>query len=69
LFAGVLGAGILQLARQPFGWAQTQLSTATPGTFEIQKVARDVYFAMAQPWAPPNSNAAIFVNSADVLVW
>jgi hypothetical protein len=68
LFAGVLGAGILQVARHPSAWAQVLFSTATPGQFEIQKVAGDVYFARAQPWALPNSNAVIFVNSADVLV-
>jgi cyclase len=43
-------------------------SSATPGQFEIQKVADDVYFALAQPWAVSNSNAAIFVNSAGVVV-
>jgi alkyl sulfatase BDS1-like metallo-beta-lactamase superfamily hydrolase len=68
LFAGVLGAGILQVALHRSAWAQALSSAATPGQFEIQKVAGDVYFALAQPWALPNSNAAIFVNSADVLV-
>jgi cyclase len=68
LFAGVLGAGILQVARHPSAWAQALSSAATPGQFEIQKVAADVYFALARPWALPNSNAAIFVNSSDVLV-
>jgi cyclase len=68
LFAGVLGAGILQVVRHPSAWAQALSSAATPGQFEIHKIAGDVYFALAQPWALPNSNAAIFVNSADVLV-
>src|SRR6266851_4909968 len=68
LFAGVLGAGVLQVARYPSAWAQALSSAATPGRFEIQKVAADVYFALARPWALDNSNAAIFVNSSDVLV-
>src|SRR5579859_5562842 len=65
LFAGVLGAGILQVARRPSTWAAALSSAAMPGHFEIQKVAEDVYFALAQPWALPNSNAVIFVKSAD----
>src|ERR1700736_979445 len=68
LFAGVFGAGILRVARHRSAWAQALSSAATPGQFEIQKVAADVYFALARPWALPNSNAAIFVNSSDVLV-
>jgi glyoxylase-like metal-dependent hydrolase (beta-lactamase superfamily II) len=36
--------------------------------FEIQNVAEGVYFALARPQALANCNAAIFVNSADVLV-
>ncbi len=36
LFAGVLGAGILQVARYPSAWAQALSSAATPGQFEIQ---------------------------------
>jgi len=68
LFGGVLGGGILKVALHTSTWARELSSAATPGHFEIQKVADDVYFAQAQPWALPNSNAAIFVNSADVLV-
>ena len=69
LFADVLvGAGILQAARYRAAWAQAVSPAATPGQFEIQKVADDVYFALAQPWAVANSNAAIFVNSSNVLV-
>jgi glyoxylase-like metal-dependent hydrolase (beta-lactamase superfamily II) len=67
LFAGVLGVRIVEVARHPSTCTQ-QLSSPTPGQFEIQKVAEDVYFAQSQPWALPNSNAAIFVNSSDVLV-
>jgi len=66
--SSLAGAGILQIARCRAAWAQALSSTAAPGLFEIQKVADDVYFAFARPWALPNSNAAIFVNSSDVLV-
>jgi glyoxylase-like metal-dependent hydrolase (beta-lactamase superfamily II) len=63
----VAGASILDLAWRRAAWAQ-----ATPGAatdlFEIQKVAEGVYFAFARPQAVANCNAAIFVNSADVLV-
>src|SRR5215472_4486364 len=36
--------------------------------FDIQKVNDGVFFAFARPQAVTNCNAAIFVNSADVLV-
>jgi glyoxylase-like metal-dependent hydrolase (beta-lactamase superfamily II) len=69
LFAEVLwGAGILRVPGYPDTWARALSSATTPAQFEIQKIAHDVYFALAQPWALPNSNAAIFVNSSDVLV-
>src|SRR5215472_16291840 len=68
-FTGVLaGTEILRFAHYPGAWLRAMSSAVTPGQFEIQKVAADVYFAQAQPWALPNSNAAIFVNSTDVLV-
>jgi glyoxylase-like metal-dependent hydrolase (beta-lactamase superfamily II) len=35
---------------------------------EISKVAENVYFALARPYAMANSNAAIFVNSKNVVV-
>src|SRR5215831_1873082 len=68
LFGGVLGCGILKVALHLSTCARELSSASTPGQFEIQKVADDVYFAQAQPWALPNSNAAIFVSSTDVLV-
>ena len=68
-FAGVLaGTEILRLAYYPSEREQAMSSAVTPGQFEIQKVAADAYFALAYPWALPNSNAAVFVNSSDVLV-
>lgn len=69
LCATVLGGSeILRLGGQPESWAQALSSSVSPGQFEIQRVAADVYFALARPWALANSNAVIFVNSSDVLV-
>ncbi len=68
-FAGVLaGKEILRVADYPGAREQALPSVPPPEQFEIQKVATDVYFARAHPWALPNSNSAIFVNSSDVLV-
>jgi glyoxylase-like metal-dependent hydrolase (beta-lactamase superfamily II) len=61
------GASILDLASRRAAWAQALPGAATD-LFEIQKVAEGVYFAFARPQAVANCNAAIFVNSADVLV-
>jgi glyoxylase-like metal-dependent hydrolase (beta-lactamase superfamily II) len=60
-----VSVGILRCAAAR---AQLLSPAASPGRFDIQKVAADVYFAMAQPWALDNSNAVIFVNASDVLV-
>ncbi len=68
LHGALAGAGVLEIARYRAAWAQSLAPAAASGLFEIQKVAGDVYFAQARPWALPNSNAAIFVNSSDVLV-
>jgi len=67
-FAGIVSAS--NFSRPPFftGWTQQSFRSVSPGRFDIQKVASDVYFAQAHPWALSNSNAAIFVNSSDVLV-
>jgi cyclase len=64
----LLGIGVWQVGDYPFRSAQAVSSAATTALFEIQKIAADVYFALARPWALPNSNAAIFVTSSDVLV-
>ncbi len=61
--ASVLEAGFFRAA-----WARAQARTASTGLFDIQKVADGVYFALAHPQALTNCNAAIFVNSQDVLV-
>jgi cyclase len=62
------GASILDLAFRRAAWAQTMAPGAPTDLFEIQKAADGVYFAFAKPQAVGNCNAAIFVNSADVLV-
>jgi glyoxylase-like metal-dependent hydrolase (beta-lactamase superfamily II) len=64
----VAGASILELARRRAAWAQAMAPGAATGLFDIQNVAEGVYFAFARPQAVTNCNAAIFVNSADVLV-
>jgi glyoxylase-like metal-dependent hydrolase (beta-lactamase superfamily II) len=62
------GASILSLAGRRAAWAQAMAPGAATDLFEIQKIADGVYFAFARPQAIINCNAAIFVNSADVLV-
>src|SRR5277367_3270531 len=63
-----VGASILDLAWRRAAWAQAMTPGAATDLFEIQTVADGVYFAFARPQAVANCNAAIFVNSADVLV-
>jgi glyoxylase-like metal-dependent hydrolase (beta-lactamase superfamily II) len=67
-FGSVAGASILDLAWRRAAWAQAMAPGAATDLFEIQNVADGVYFAFARPQAVANCNAAIFVNSADVLV-
>ena len=62
------GAWILDLAWYRAAWAQAMVPGAPTDLFEVQNVAEGVYFALARPQALANCNAAIFVNSADVLV-
>jgi glyoxylase-like metal-dependent hydrolase (beta-lactamase superfamily II) len=68
LVAGASGVSILGLAAQRAAWAQAAAPGAPTDLFEIQNVADGVFFAFARPQAVGNCNAAIFVNSADVLV-
>src|SRR5262252_5028440 len=68
MVAGVSGASILALAARRAAWTQSMSAGAPTDLFEIQKVAEGVYFAFARPQAVGNCNAAVFVNSADVLV-
>ena len=62
------GASILELAWRRAAWSQAMSPGAPTDLFEIQQLAEGVYFAFARPQAVTNCNAAIFVNSADVLV-
>ncbi|MGA2602176.1 MAG: MBL fold metallo-hydrolase [Bryobacteraceae bacterium] len=62
------GASILELASHRAAWAQAMSATASTQLFDIEKAAGGVYFAHALPQAEINCNAAIFVNSGDVLV-
>ncbi len=69
LLRGTLaGASILELAWHRAAWAQAMSATASTQLFDIEKAADGVYFAHARPQAEINCNAAIFVNSGDVLV-
>lgn len=63
------GASLLELAWHRAAWARSQADAAAGAQlFDIEKVAEGVYFARARAQAEINANAAIFVNSADVLV-
>jgi cyclase len=61
--ASVLEAGFLRAA-----WARAQAPGATTTLFDIHKITDGVYFAQAHAQVLTNCNAAIFVNSQDVLV-
>ena len=62
------GASLLELARYRAAWAQALAPTANSDLFDVEKVTDDIYFARAKPVAIANCNAAIFVNSSDVVV-
>jgi glyoxylase-like metal-dependent hydrolase (beta-lactamase superfamily II) len=49
-------------------WAQTLVPSTDTKLFDIEKVADGAFFAHARPQAVANCNAAIFVNTSDVLV-
>jgi len=67
-FAGILSASTFSRSHPFTGRTEHASASVSPGQFDIQKITTDVYFAEARPWALANSNAAIFVNSSDVLV-
>ncbi|HYA17954.1 MAG TPA: MBL fold metallo-hydrolase [Bryobacteraceae bacterium] len=64
----IAGAGLMEIAAHRAVWAQALSPSAPTSQFEISQVAENVYFALARPYAMANSNAAIFVNSASVVV-
>jgi cyclase len=49
-------------------WARAAAPESDATLFDIEKVAGGIYFAKARPQALTNCNAAIFENSADVLI-
>jgi cyclase len=68
-FGGILaGASVLEEAFLRAGWARAQAPGASTNLFSIDKVADGIYAALARPQIMTNCNAAIFVNSQDVLV-
>jgi cyclase len=68
-FGGILaGATIVEEAFLRASWARAQSATTNAQLFRIEKVADNVYAALARPQALTNCNAAIFVNTNDVLV-
>ena len=68
LHTALAGAGVLEIAASRALWAQVLSREAPAARFEISKVAENVYFALARPFAMANSNAAIFVNTENVIV-
>src|SRR5579864_9814632 len=62
------GASVLEMGFFRAAVARAQAPAASGQLFDIQKIADGVYFALAHPQALTNCNAAIFVNSQDVLV-
>lgn len=68
VMGALTGVGILQLAQYRAAWAQALTPGSPDDLFDIEKVADDVFYARARPAAIGNCNAAIFVNSGDVLV-
>ncbi len=68
-FGGALaGASLFEEAFLRATWARPQSAGASTNLFTIEKVADGVFAALARPQVLTNCNAAIFVNSADVLV-
>ncbi|MBI4472854.1 MAG: MBL fold metallo-hydrolase [Acidobacteria bacterium] len=66
--AGIGGMTLLESAYTRAALARAQAPGAPSNLFDIEKVAEGVYAAIARPTALINSNAAIFVNSRDVVV-
>src|SRR5689334_2106913 len=69
-FGGILaGATVIEEAFLRASWARAQsATTAGAPLFKIERVADGIYAALARPQALTNSNAAIFVNTNDVVV-
>jgi glyoxylase-like metal-dependent hydrolase (beta-lactamase superfamily II) len=68
-FGGALaGASVFEEAFLRATWARAQSLGASTDLFTIEKVTDGVYAALARPQIMINCNAAIFVNSGDVVV-
>jgi len=65
---GLAGMSALERGFVRAAVARAQSRGAATNLFDIEKVAEDVYAALARPAAMINSNAAIFVNANDVVV-
>ena len=75
IFSGVLWASV---GLAPLCWnyrffarrrrARNPARTFLPRLFDIEKIADGVYAAVARPTMPLNCNAAIFEQSADILI-
>lgn len=69
VFGGILaGASLIEEAFLRATWARAQSPGASTKLFTIEKVNDGVYAALARPQVMPNCNAAIFVNSNDLVV-
>jgi hypothetical protein len=69
VFGGILaGASLIEEAFLRATWARAQSRGASTKLFTIEKVNDGVYAALARPQVMPNCNAAIFVNSNDLVV-
>lgn len=71
--ARLVGVGLVGISVLEFGFVRAALARAQSvgaptNLFDIEKVAEGVYAALARPSALINSNAAIFVDSEDVVV-
>jgi glyoxylase-like metal-dependent hydrolase (beta-lactamase superfamily II) len=62
------GASLIEEAFLRATWARAQSPGASTKLFTIEKVNDGVYAALARPQVMPNCNAAIFVNSNDLVV-
>ena len=62
------GASVVEEAFLRAAWARAQSPGASTQLFGLEKIADGVYAAVAKPQAMTNCNAAIFVNSRDVVV-
>src|SRR5947209_8371108 len=62
------GAALLEQSAFRANQARAQAADGLPSLFDLQKVADGIYAAVAKPEVLLNCNAAIFENSADLLI-